>query len=51
MRPGETVTFRVLGPIEAVVDGRPVDLGPQKRRLVLALLLLGLFGVKLSCLE
>src|SRR5436190_17766942 len=40
MRPGETVTFRVLGPIEAVVDGRPVDLGPQKRRLVLALLLL-----------
>jgi DNA-binding SARP family transcriptional activator/tetratricopeptide (TPR) repeat protein len=34
------VEFRVLGPIEAVVDGRPVDLGPQKRRLVLALLLL-----------
>jgi hypothetical protein len=40
MRAGETVAFRVLGPIEAVVDGRPVDLGPQKRRLVLALLLL-----------
>src|SRR5947209_20514037 len=40
MRRGETVAFRVLGPIEAVVDGRRVDLGPQKRRLVLALLLL-----------
>jgi DNA-binding SARP family transcriptional activator/tetratricopeptide (TPR) repeat protein len=34
------VAFRVLGPIEAVIDGRQVDLGPQKRRLVLALLLL-----------
>jgi DNA-binding SARP family transcriptional activator/tetratricopeptide (TPR) repeat protein len=30
----------VLGPIEAVVDGQPVDLGPPKRRLLLALLLL-----------
>jgi DNA-binding SARP family transcriptional activator/tetratricopeptide (TPR) repeat protein len=40
MRLGETVAFRVLGPIEAVVDGRRVDLGPPKRRLVLALLLL-----------
>jgi len=34
------VEFRVLGPIEAVVDGQLVDLGPPKRRLVLALLAL-----------
>ena len=32
--------FRILGPIEAVVGGEPVDLGPPKRRLVLALLAL-----------
>jgi DNA-binding SARP family transcriptional activator/tetratricopeptide (TPR) repeat protein len=34
------VEFRLLGPVEVVVDGRPVVLGPPKRRLVLALLLL-----------
>ncbi|MCU7723928.1 tetratricopeptide repeat protein [Actinoplanes sp. KI2] len=34
------VEFRVLGPVEVIVDGRPADLGPAKRRLVLALLLL-----------
>jgi DNA-binding SARP family transcriptional activator/tetratricopeptide (TPR) repeat protein len=34
------VAFRVLGPIMAAVDGQPVDLGPPKRRLLLALLLL-----------
>jgi DNA-binding SARP family transcriptional activator len=34
------VEFRVLGPVEALIDGRPIDLGPPKRRLLLALLLL-----------
>ncbi|HKS99810.1 MAG TPA: AfsR/SARP family transcriptional regulator [Rugosimonospora sp.] len=34
------VEFRVLGPLEAVVDGRRLDLGPPKRRMLLALLLL-----------
>ncbi|MFL6110782.1 MAG: BTAD domain-containing putative transcriptional regulator [Catenulispora sp.] len=37
---GGGVEFRVLGPVEALIDGRPVDLGPPKRRLLLALLLL-----------
>lgn len=38
-RPGDVaVEFRVLGPVEALVDGRPVDLGPAKRQLLLALL-------------
>lgn len=32
--------FRVLGPIEATRDGRPIDLGPLKQRAVLALLLM-----------
>jgi YVTN family beta-propeller protein len=32
--------FRLLGPVEAVRDGAPVDLGPRKQRAVLALLLL-----------
>jgi DNA-binding SARP family transcriptional activator len=36
----EAVTeFRILGPLEVVVDGRPVLLGGQKQRAVLALLL------------
>ena len=35
-----TVAFRVLGPVEAMVDGQPIDLGPRKRRLVFAVLLL-----------
>lgn len=30
--------LRVLGPVEAVVDGRVVDLGPPKQRALLALL-------------
>jgi len=34
------VEFRVLGPVEALIEGRPIDLGPPKRRLLLALLLL-----------
>jgi DNA-binding SARP family transcriptional activator len=34
------VGFRILGPLEAVVDGRPVSLGGAKQRAVLALLLL-----------
>jgi DNA-binding SARP family transcriptional activator len=33
------VEFRVLGPVEAVIDGRPVSLGGPKQRHVLALLL------------
>ena len=37
---GGRVEFRVLGPVEAVIDGRPIDLGPPKRRLLFALLLL-----------
>ncbi len=35
-----TVAFRVLGPLEAEVDGRPVALGGTKPRLLLATLLL-----------
>ncbi len=33
------VEFRILGPLEALVDGRPVALGGAKQRAVLALLL------------
>jgi DNA-binding SARP family transcriptional activator len=32
--------FRILGPLEAVEDGRPLALGGQKQRALLALLLL-----------
>ena len=32
--------FRILGPLEVVEDGRPVELGGQKQRALLALLLL-----------
>jgi DNA-binding SARP family transcriptional activator len=35
----ETVELRALGPVEAVVGGRLVDLGPPKQRLLFALLL------------
>src|SRR5690348_7739681 len=31
--------FRILGPVEAVVDGRPAALGAPKQRTLLALLL------------
>lgn len=34
-----SVEFRILGPLEVVADGRPLDLGP-KQRLLLALLIL-----------
>lgn len=33
------IEFRILGPLEVVVDGRPVALGGQKQRALLALLL------------
>src|ERR1700694_1193475 len=32
--------FRILGPLEALVDGRRIDLGPYKQRALLALLLI-----------
>jgi basic membrane lipoprotein Med (substrate-binding protein (PBP1-ABC) superfamily)/DNA-binding SARP family transcriptional activator len=32
--------FGILGPLEAWVDGRPIDLGPHKQRALLALLLI-----------
>jgi DNA-binding SARP family transcriptional activator len=35
-----TLEFRILGPLEAVVDGRPLALGGAKQRALLALLLL-----------
>ena len=35
---GTAVELRVLGPVEAVVGGRPVDLGPPKQRVLLTLL-------------
>src|SRR4051812_19033307 len=35
------VEVRALGPVEVVVDGSPVDLGPPKQRAVFALLLAG----------
>src|SRR5512132_1219291 len=34
------IEFRVLGPLEAVHDGRIVELGPTKQKALLALLLL-----------
>ncbi|MFI6094846.1 tetratricopeptide repeat protein [Lentzea sp. NPDC051213] len=34
-----TVEFRVLGEVEAIVDGRAVDLGPSRQRCVLVALL------------
>lgn len=37
-RPAAEVEFRVLGPVEAVVAGRRIDLGAPKQRAVLALL-------------
>ena len=36
--PAAMVEFRALGPLEAVVAGRPVDLGTPKQRALLALL-------------
>ncbi|MEV7103039.1 AfsR/SARP family transcriptional regulator [Streptomyces atroolivaceus] len=41
VRPGSagTVYFSLLGPLSAVIDGRPLPLGPRKQRLVLATLL------------
>jgi class 3 adenylate cyclase/DNA-binding SARP family transcriptional activator/WD40 repeat protein len=37
----DAVEFRVLGPLEVLVDGRSVPLGAAKQRLVLAALLVG----------
>ena len=39
-RDNSPLCIRVLGPIEATVDGRHVDIGPPKRRLLLGLLAL-----------
>ncbi|MGY0070765.1 BTAD domain-containing putative transcriptional regulator [Streptomyces sp. QTS137] len=36
--PQVTVEFRALGPVEAMIAGRPVDLGAPKQRTLLALL-------------
>src|SRR5690348_14322700 len=36
----ERPTYRLLGPLEVVVDGRPVPLGGPKQRALLAMLLL-----------
>jgi DNA-binding SARP family transcriptional activator len=36
----EGLDFRILGPLEVVLDGRPVDLGGAKQRALLAILLL-----------
>ena len=33
------VEYRLLGPLEALVDGRPVDLGAPRHRATLVLLL------------
>src|SRR6516165_8092115 len=41
MDKADVVEFRVLGPLEVLVDGRPVPLGAAKQRLVLAALLAG----------
>jgi DNA-binding SARP family transcriptional activator len=35
-----TVSLRLLGPVEASADGQPINLGPRKQRLVLAILAL-----------
>src|SRR5262245_2409596 len=37
---GDEVEFRMLGPLEVVVGGEPIDLGGPKQRAVLALLLI-----------
>jgi DNA-binding SARP family transcriptional activator/streptogramin lyase len=37
---GPAVAFALLGPLEARIDGRPVDLGGAKQRALLAMLLL-----------
>ena len=37
---GVDVEYRILGPVEVIVDGRPLDLGPRKQRSLFALLLI-----------
>jgi ABC-2 type transport system ATP-binding protein len=39
------VDFRLLGPVEASANGRPLPLGPRQQRLVLAVLALGVTKV------
>jgi DNA-binding SARP family transcriptional activator len=38
--PGINVEFRILGPLEALLDERPLPLGSRKQRILLAALLL-----------
>lgn len=40
-----TMEFRLLGPVEASIDGRAVDLGPARQRCVLTALLVGVTHV------
>jgi DNA-binding SARP family transcriptional activator/tetratricopeptide (TPR) repeat protein len=37
---GSNVEFRILGPVEALLEGRPLPLGSRKQRMLLAALLL-----------
>jgi DNA-binding SARP family transcriptional activator len=38
--PGSQLKLKLLGPVEATIDGRPVSLGPKKQRSLLAVLAL-----------
>jgi DNA-binding SARP family transcriptional activator len=46
--PGGRVEYRILGPVEVRVDGRPVPVGGPKPRALLVLLLLNADRVVLT---